>query len=293
MMSARGIPWRSRLAAAVLEKSPDWGALAATRMMGAAARVRIPRPIGRAAVAAYVKLFDVDLADVDPGELDRGFANFDAFFTRQLRAGARPVARESRAVVSPSDGLIRDSVEIDADTRVQAKGHGYNLAELIADEELARVFVGGTATTIYLHPRDYHRVHCPCDALVERVTLIPGRLLPVNDAALARTPGLFALNERMVHTLETAHGKMVVVMIAAFGVGHMTCSYRHVEPHPRAPRQVVCEPAVRMRKADELGIFHLGSTVVLITERGVEPAVSTLPAKVRMGQVILQGNGER
>ncbi|MCA9717466.1 MAG: phosphatidylserine decarboxylase [Myxococcales bacterium] len=293
MIPVRGIPWRSRLAAAVIEKSPDWGTLAASRAMGAAARVRIPRPLGRAAIAAYIKVFAVDMADVDPVSVDRGFDSFDEFFTRPLRAGARPVAREGRAIVSPSDGLIRDIVELDEDARVHAKGHSYELAELIADDELARDFVGGTATTIYLHPRDYHRVHSPCDALVSRVKLVPGRLLPVNDAALARAPGLFAINERMVHILETAHGKMVVVMIAAFGVGHMTCSYRHIDPHPRAARQIECDPPARMRKADELGIFHLGSTVVLVAERGVTPVACELPAKVKMGQVILQGNGER
>jgi phosphatidylserine decarboxylase len=203
------------------------------------------------------------------------------------------VAREARAIISPSDGLIRDVVVIDDDTRVEAKGHHYSLGDLLADDALASVFIGGTATTIYLHPRDYHRVHSPCDALVRRVTTIPGRLLPVNDAALSRVPGLFTLNERMVHTLETAHGKMAVVMIAAFGVGHMTCAYHQVNPHPRARVEHACEPPARLRKGDDLGVFHLGSTVVVVTERGVAPVSSALPRKVRMGQVILQGSGER
>ena len=150
--------------------------------------------------------------------------------------------------------------------------------------------VGGLATTIYLHPRDYHRVHCPCDADVRAVTAVPGRLLPVTAAALEREPRLFARNERLIHHLDTALGAMAVVMVAAFGVGHMSCAYRQVAVHPRQIQRTVCTPPVRLRKGDELGVFHLGSTVVLLTRPGVELSDLDLPISVRMGEALLEGS---
>ena len=133
---------------------------------------------------------------------------------------------------------------IERGTTIAAKGHAYTIGELLADDAEAERFVGGDATTIYLHPRDYHRVHCPCDAVARRVTTVPGRLLPVTDAAMAREPMLFARNERLIHHLETPHGAMAGVMVAAFGVGHMSCAYREVLVHPRQIQRVLCEAEI-------------------------------------------------
>lgn len=288
-MTDRAIPWRARLAAAVLDVSPDWGASAASKALGAAARARLPRPLGRAFVSAYCKFFEVDLADVDPRAIREGWDSFNAFFTRRLVPGARPVDTRADVMVAPCDGLVRGAVPIERHTEVVAKGHAYTIGELIADDALADSLVGGLATTIYLHPRDYHRVHVPCDGEIQRVVAVPGRLLPVTAAALERVPRLFALNERLVHVLDTAAGPLVVVMIAAFGVGHMSCAYRHLDPHPREIQRIECDPPVRLRKGDELGVFHLGSTVVLLTRPGVRPLVPTEePTVVRMGQPLLQ-----
>jgi phosphatidylserine decarboxylase len=292
-MPEREIPWRARLAAAVLDVSPDWGASAASKALGAAARFRLPRRLSRAFVKAYCRYFDVDLTDVDPRAHAEGYDSFNAFFTRRLVPGARPVDVRDDVLVAPCDGLVRGVVAVERETAVIAKGHAYTLGELLADEALADQFVGGLAATIYLHPRDYHRVHVPCDAEVQRVVAVPGRLLPVTAAALERAPRLFALNERLIHVLETPAGTVAVVMIAAFGVGHMSCAYRHVDPHPREIQRVDCDPPVRLRKGDELGVFHLGSTVVLLTRPGARPLVSAeAPTVVRMGQPLLQ-RGER
>jgi phosphatidylserine decarboxylase len=142
--------------------------------------------------------------------------------------------------------------------------------------------------TIYLHPRDYHRVHAPCDALAWRVSLVPGRLLPVTAASVARNPRLFALNERMVHVLETGHGHLAVVMVAAFGVGHMTCSYHRFAPHPRELLVHHCDPPARLRKGDELGVFHLGSTVIVLTEPGMHVLEERTPVSLLLGQPLLE-----
>ncbi len=289
-MPDRAIPWRARLAAAVIASSPDWGASAASKAIGAAARTRLPRRLSQAFVSAYVRYFDVDLQDVDEGSLGAGYDSFNAFFTRRLREGARPVADEANAVVAPSDGLLRSVDLVERGTTIAAKGHAYTIGDLLADEEQAERFVGGHATTIYLHPRDYHRVHCPCDAQAHRVTTVPGRLLPVTDAAMAREPQLFARNERLIHHLETPFGAMAVVMVAAFGVGHMSCAYRPVPVHPRHIQRTVCDPPIALRKGDELGVFHLGSTVVLLTQPGVRPVLGDMPVAVRMGQTLFEGS---
>ncbi|MCA9661659.1 MAG: phosphatidylserine decarboxylase [Myxococcales bacterium] len=291
-MTERPIPLRARLAASFIDVSPEWGVVAASKLMGAAARARLPRLVSRPAIAAYCRYFGVDLDDVDAASHSTGYDSFDAFFTRRLRRGARTIDRASAAIVSPCDGLLREVVQIREGVTVNAKGTAMSIAELVADEEVARRFEGGWAATIYLHPRDYHRVHAPCDALAEQVILVPGRLLPVTDAAIERVPSLFTLNERLVHILDTVHGTMAVVMVAAFGVGHMSCVYRHISAHPREIQRVPCEPPPRLRKGDELGIFHLGSTVVLVTEPGVEPIDLPLPAPLRLGQAILQGRGK-
>lgn len=288
-MPERAIPWRARLAAAVLDLSPDWGASAASKALGAAARMRLPPRLSQAVVHAYVRYFDVDLQDVEAPARGRGYPSFNAFFTRPLRAGARPVDVAHDALVSPSDGLLRSIDRIERGTTITAKGHAYTVGELLADEDAAESFVGGHATTIYLHPRDYHRVHTPCDGRVRGVTLVPGRLLPVTDASLARVPRLFAVNERLVHRLDTPWGAVAVVMIAAFGVGHMSCAYHPVDAHPRSIQQITLDPPASLRKGDELGTFHLGSTVVMLTQAGVQPAAPASPAKVRMGQALLRG----
>lgn len=259
--------------------------------MGSAARMRIPRPLSRAAVAAYVRYFDVDTEDVDPDALADGYSSFNEFFTRRLKPGARPLAEGEHKLVSPCDGTLRDAAPIEPNGRLVAKGHAYSVAELLADDDMAAAFVGGLQTTIYLHPRDYHRVHAPCGGELKRLTLVPGRLLPVTDASVKREPRVFALNERMVHLLETPVGPVAVVMIAAFGVGNMTCAYRPVETHPSEAMDFEGE-GLRVGKGDELGVFNLGSTVVLLTARGVEPAPSVVPGPVLFGQPLLEGRGE-
>jgi len=285
-MRDRGIPWRARFAAALIDASPNWPASAATRIMGAAARVRLPRPISQAAIGAYVRYFDVELGDVDPVAHAQGYPTFDAFFTRQLREGVRPVDHSRETVISPADGTLRELLPLARDAEIVAKDHAYTLSALLADEALAETFAGGWLASVYLHPRDYHRVHCPCDALGRVVTVVPGRLLPVTQAALTRNPRLFSINERMIHLLDTMFGTMAVVMVAAFGVANMSCSYRNLEPHPSNIVIESCDPPVRLRKGDELGVFHLGSTVLVLAGSAVVPAPGLETGPVRIGQTL-------
>jgi phosphatidylserine decarboxylase len=279
------------VAAALIHASPDYAATLVSRAMGAAARMRLPPGVGRVAIGAYMRYFGVNDRDIDPMTLEEGFESFDEFFTRPMRSGARSIDRGAAIVIAPCDGELRECVAIErTDTTIAAKGQPFTIGELLADEALAEKFIGGSASTIYLHPRDYHRVHAPCDALAMRVALVPGRLLPVTSAAVAHEPRLFALNERMVHVFETGHGTMAVVMVAAFGVGHMTCAYHRFTPHPRELQVQTCDPPARLRKGDEIGIFHLGSTVIVLTEAGMRPSEVELPVAVRLGQPLMEGD---
>jgi phosphatidylserine decarboxylase len=265
----------------------------ATKMMGRAARIRLPRPVSRAAVGAYARYFDVELGDVEPDLLARGFSSFDDFFTRPLRTGVRSVANDPNVLVAPCDGYLREVVEVERGRQVVAKGHAYSVGELLADEELAEGLVGGVQAVIYLHPRDYHRVHTPCGGVVCQVSAIPGRLLPVTDASVDREPRLFSLNERLVHVVQTEFGKVVVVMVAAFGVGHMSCSYGDIEAHPSeiVRMRLAGAAATRVEKGDELGIFHLGSTVVLYAPAGVRAIEGLEPGPLSFGTPLLELSG--
>lgn len=285
-------PDLSRLAAAVIDRVPPTTALAATRMMGMAARVPLPPGISRMTVEAYARFFGVNLDEIDPASLERGYASFDAFFTRTLRDGARPIDKSPTLLTSPCDGLLRDVAPIEDQGVVLAKGHAYAVDELLGDAELAARFVGGLQAVIYLHPRDYHRVHAPVSGLVKLLRAIPGRLLPVNDAGLEREPRLFALNERHVHLLHSDHGAVAVVMIAAFGVGHMSCSYAPIEVHPSKVVDLEPQPSPLVTKGEELGVFHLGSTVVLLTEPGFELLDHLGPgSRLHLGQGLFEHGG--
>lgn len=282
---------RGRLAAALIERTPPKSAVAACQAMGVAARLPLPSGLSRAAVSAYSRLFGVELDDVDPDSLARGFPSFDAFFTRALRPGARPVDKSPEVLVSPCDGRLREVAEVEDQGVVVAKGHAYAIGELIGDQALAQRFVGGLQVVIYLHPRDYHRVHAPISGVVRRVIAVPGRLLPVNDAAVAREPRLFAVNERLIHVLETDRGLVVAVMVAAFGVGNMSCAYHRVDAHPTREVDIELEPPPFLAKGDELGVFHLGSTVVLLAQPGFSLAAGLEHgARVEFGQALLQAS---
>jgi phosphatidylserine decarboxylase len=265
--------------------------------MGAAARTSLPRSLTRAAIKLYSSYFDVALDDVDPALRESGFESFDAFFTRPLKDGARPVADEPGTMVSPSDGALRECRKIvrDGVAEFRAKGHAFTLGELLADHELAALFEGGTATTIYLHPRDYHRVHTAYEGQASALTCVPGRLLPVTDAAVARDARLFSRNERVVHMVDTPDGPLAIVMVAAFGVGHMSCTHTEIPAHPQEVKSVPVRSGVALERGQEIGMFHLGSTVIVVAPRGFELLprwraaldAGEMPA-LRMGEALLR-----
>lgn len=224
-----------------------------------------------------------EAANPDPAAYD----TFNDFFTRPLAAGARPVAGAS--LVSPVDGAVSQCGAITGDRVFQAKGHHFTTTALVGgDAAVAAQFADGTFATLYLSPRDYHRIHMPCDGTLRRMRYVPGDLFSVNPATAAGIPGLFARNERVVCEFEGPHGPFVLVLVGATIVGSMATTWHGVVNPPR-PGGVrtwdYADGAVRFAKGEEMGRFLLGSTVVLL----FPPSVASLEASWTPGRAIRMG----
>ena len=238
---------------------------ALTRLAGALASVR-----GGAATTALIRWFiaryKVDMAeaaDPDPA----AYASFNAFFTRELKAGARPLAQS--ALVCPVDGAISQFGAIERDRILQAKGHDYTTMALVGgDATLAARFEHGSFATLYLSPKDYHRIHMPCAARLLRMIHVPGDLFSVNPTTARGVPGLFARNERVVCVFESAAlGTFVLALVGATIVGSMATVWHGVVNSPRggALREWHYDDAeVAFAQGAEMGRFLLGSTVVML-----------------------------
>jgi phosphatidylserine decarboxylase len=277
---------RERAAVELVRRAPKRMYVAA---IGWSARRVLPRFLRRPMYGAFASAVG---ARVDEAELPLDdYPTFGDFFARGLRAGARSIAPDRDAIVSPCDGTVAASGTVTGGRLIQAKGRDYTLEELVVDPELAARLDGGTYVTVYLSPRDYHRVHAPVDGRITGYDYVPGALLPVNRLFSRQVDRLLARNERVVLRLETDAGTMALVMVAATGVGNMRLEHADlwsVDLRARGRRhgQRLAEPP-RVDRGDELGAFHLGSTVVLLSEPGamqLEPVPVETP--VRFGDPI-------
>lgn len=252
------------------------------------ARVRW-RPLKDLLIAILLRLYRIDMTEAaDPNP--KSYAHFNAFFTRALRADARPGEPDPRAVVSPVDGTVSQCGRITAGRLIQAKGRDFTVAELLGDPEQARAFIGGTFATIYLAPSDYHRIHMPLGGDLAWMQHIPGRLFSVNAATADLVPRLFARNERVACRFETDVGAMAMVLVGAIFVGGIETVWAgevtpaHVRSQPSSTLAGV--GSVRLERGAEMGRFNLGSTVILLFEPGrVQLDDTLLPGrKIRLGQ---------
>jgi phosphatidylserine decarboxylase len=240
----------------------------------------LPQAVSRAITHAYIRAFRVDMTDVDAE--NGAYPTFDAFFTRELRTGARTVSDE--AIVSPADGKLVASGPVDARSEFLVKGKPYGLAELIGDEREAEQFAGGEFAVVYLSPRDYHRVHSPVDGHLYRVKGISGDLYPVNSIGEQHVPNLFVKNQRVAMFVDMgSRGRAVVVMVGAMIVGKITVRAIAGNTTPLGDHRI--EPAISLRRGDEIGTFHLGSTVVMLLSPGT--TLRRPPGPVRYGQSLL------
>ena len=241
----------------------------------------------RRVIPWFIRRYGVNMAEAanpDP----RGYATFNEFFTRALKPGARPLARA--AFVCPVDGAISQFGAIEKDQIFQAKGHSYSTQALVGgDAELAAQFEDGAFATIYLSPKDYHRIHMPSAARLRRMIHVPGDLFSVNPTTARGVPGLFARNERVVCVFEGRFGPFVLVLVGATSVGSMATVW-HGQVNPPRPGQVrewrYGDLPIALQAGEEMGRFLLGSTVVLLFPQGqlsFDPRWAAGGA-VRMGQ---------
>ena len=244
-----------------------------------------------AAIARFVRRYGVNMdeaANPDVGS----YSSFNEFFTRPLKASARPLAQA--AFVSPVDGAISQCGPIEGDRIFQAKGHSYTTRALVGgDAELAAQYAGGEFATLYLSPRDYHRIHMPCAGRLTRMVHVPGDLFSVNPTTARGVPGLFARNERVVCVFEGEHGPFVMVLVGATIVGSMATVWHGVVNPPRSGqlREWTYEMGnITLDKGEEMGRFLLGSTVVLLMPQGTWqlPTDWTPTRPIRMGEAMGQ-----
>ena len=218
----------------------------------------------------FVGKYGVDMTEAADPDI-ASYASFNAFFTRALRPDARPLARAD--LICPVDGAISQFGPIERDQIFQAKGHRYSTTALVGgDPALAAQFQDGSFATLYLSPKDYHRIHMPCAGRLLRMIHVPGALFSVNPTTARGVPGLFARNERVVCVFESAHGPFVLVLVGATIVGSMSTVWHGVVNPPRvkAVRDwSYADQSIQFEQGDEMGRFLLGSTVVMLFPKQV------------------------
>lgn len=238
-------------------------------------------------IGRVVRTYDVDMTEAAQSD-PRAYETFNAFFTRALRDGARHADGDAATVVSPADGRISQIGNIEDGRILQAKGRTYTVAELIADDAVAASYREGRFATIYLSPRDYHRVHMPLDGELTETTHVPGRLFSVAPEPVADIPRLFARNERLVCRFEGTRGPFVVAMVGAMLVSGITTVWNGPEVPPYA-REVTRRDwrghGIRLARFAEMARFEMGSTViVLLPSSGHFDPDLACEAPVRLGQ---------
>lgn len=241
---------------------------ALTQLMGYLAS-REAGAVTTAVIRWFIRRYQVNMAEAlnpDPA----AYSSFNSFFTRELKPGVRPLADSEW--ICPVDGAVSQLGRIQGDQIFQAKGHSYSTQALVGgDAQLAAQFQDGHFATIYLSPRDYHRIHMPCAGRLLRMIHVPGDLFSVNPTTARGVPGLFARNERVVCVFEGKHGPFVMVLVGATIVGSMATTWHGVVNPPR-PGHVrewnYADKNIHLEQGAEMGRFLLGSTVVLLTPSG-------------------------
>lgn len=260
---------------------------ALSNVVGQLTRLQAPPQVHHAAIRWFAKRYQVALDDAEGRVED--YPTFGAFFTRKLKAGLRPIDSDPKAIVSPVDGAVSEAGTISDGRCVQAKGITFPLDKLLGDASAAQRFEGGTFATLYLSPRDYHRIHSPIEGKITGYTYLPGEFWPVNPASVRNVDALFAVNERLVTWLSTAIGEVAVVAVGATCVARIHAAYDAILTHAGRPEKThrYGEP-IALGRGEELGMFEMGSTVILLFEKGrvkwlenIKPA-----AAIKMGERI-------
>lgn len=257
-----------------------------SRLIGKIAEAKTPW-FKNLLIKQAIRTYKIDLSVAEREQAEQ-YSTFNDFFTRSLKSGARPICSHPGAVVFPADGILSQFGPINNDQFIQAKGQCYTTSRLLGiNDTLATEFSNGSFATIYLSPSDYHRVHMPWGGKLLETHYIPGKLFSVNQATANGIPELFARNERLICVFETSRGKMAVILVGAMLVaGIETCWQHHYSPATNATVKFTTQQ-VRLEKADELGRFKFGSTVVLLFNEPLDfDKQLTCGAKILMGEAL-------
>ena len=283
--------WRALLA--LLRKLPQAGL---SRSLGRLADVPVPESARRPVLGAFAKAFGIDVSEAEkPLE---AYGSLNDLFVRRLEPGARSWS-EGPGLHSPVDGIVGQVGRIDHGRLIQAKGRDYGAADLLGDAGEAERFEGGLFLTLYLSPRHYHRIHSPQPGTIPGARYVPGGLLPVNEPSVRHTEALFARNERLLCYVEGDEGMVAVVAVGAYNVGRISAAFDPAwsgegdrpwvtNRADELPRERRYAPPVPVARGEEIMAFHLGSTVILLTEPGpltlTDRAVSG--EEVRVGELL-------
>ena len=243
-------------------------------------------------IRRFVAKYQVNMGEALDSDI-ASYKSFNDFFTRALKPGARPLAESD--LICPVDGAISQFGAIEKDQIFQAKGHHYSTTAVVGgDAALAAQFESGSFATLYLSPKDYHRIHMPCDGRLTRMIYVPGDLFSVNPVTARGVPGLFARNERTVCVFESPRGPFALILVGATIVGSMATVWHGVVNPPRLPAvrewryPHASNAAIELKKGDEMGRFLLGSTVVMLFPKaalGFNPAWEPGRA-IRLGEAM-------
>jgi phosphatidylserine decarboxylase len=239
----------------------------------------------------FIGHFKVNMSEAVEEDIT-AYSDFNSFFTRALKPDVRPLATEANAVLSPVDGAVSQAGKIDGDAIFQAKGHSYSLNTLLGNaDSWSDKFQNGLYATLYLSPRDYHRIHMPLTATLEHVIHVPGRLFSVNPVTTRKVPGLFARNERVACLFNTEHGPMGMVLVGAINVASIETVWQGVITPPAGKRIQSWDyhdKGVALKAGEEMGRFNMGSTVILLFGPEQVEWVNSVKAEapVRMGELL-------
>jgi len=259
-----------------------------SRLVYALMRVEI-RWVKNLLIRSISRMAGVNWSEAASGHLE-DYRHFNAFFTRELRPGVRPINDDPRILVSPCDGRVSELGQLQDELLLQAKGHRYSLHQLLADDPACSSLRGGSFLTIYLSPRDYHRVHMPLGGQLQRMIHVPGKLFSVAPYTVRHISNLFARNERVVSIFETDHGPMAHILVGAMLVASMETVWAG-EITPCKTRDVTVtdyrDQDINFQRGDEMGRFNMGSTVILV----MPPETTNWHPDLRAGQPVVLGQG--
>ena len=247
-------------------------------------------PVKNLSLKIYLALHEVNMSEAVE-ENPYAYKNLNAFFTRALKADARPIDDTANSMSCPVDGRVSQARGIENGRVFQAKGHDYSLLELVGGiDELAQPFNNGSFATLYLSPRDYHRIHMPVDGTLTDMVYVPGRLFSVAPHTVNTVPGLFARNERLVCKFDTEHGPLIMILVGAVNVSAIDTVWAGSVTPPSKSKVIHTtyeNVDIRLKKGIEMGRFNLGSTVILLlNDKCTLDATITHHQPVRLGQCL-------